>query len=298
LLTGRALDDDRLQAQQRRDDWTRGLGGPKRVVELTWDEYNALSPERQAAIDINTAFVNAARNDAAAREATPQRTGDAAYTETVKRLFGEDGGSDLYAPETVALLNKLELSDTQTGDLDNYLNFSSLIGRQQFDAFGADPQAVSRALGLNLQDTAEGVAQNTSTPAEQAAARLYQRAPRVMAEVLQRGQTLLEAATGTRSSGVNPTAQTELDEMFDYLAQRGTYHVVTDEELANSAQYFQTTYGLSPEQLAEYFDHRLRGTVYGQVASLGNTPVPLGKMDGVDYITPDEFRTRYLRGAQ
>lgn len=97
------------------------------VEAMTWEKYNALPEKQKAAIDFNTALVRAVRRDTNLQErykATDQEK--ATYGEAVESMFGEDGGSDIYAPETVALLKQIEFDDT-SADLDDFLGLHSAI---------------------------------------------------------------------------------------------------------------------------------------------------------------------------
>mgnify|MGYP000370241441 CR=1 FL=1 len=80
----------------------------KQTEPMTWEDYNALTPLRRSAVDYNTSLTRAVRRDRQMQdEYSPGDQQREAYDKTVARLFGEDGGSDWYAPETVALLQQI-----------------------------------------------------------------------------------------------------------------------------------------------------------------------------------------------
>lgn len=94
------------------------------VHRLTSEAYNALKPRAKAAVDFNTALVNAARKDrrlnrtGAYEDVTDEQL--AAYNENLTEALGQGRGSKLYAPETLALVNQLKITDPKA-DLDDFL---------------------------------------------------------------------------------------------------------------------------------------------------------------------------------
>lgn len=101
----------------------------EQVDRLTPEEYNALSPRQRAAVDYNTLLATAVKKDLN-RQDRYAKLGDAAhdrYDKSVKQMFGEDGGSDLYAPETMAVLRQLKIGKDEAADLDDYLNLKVAI---------------------------------------------------------------------------------------------------------------------------------------------------------------------------
>lgn len=123
--------------QREGDRKTLGLGGGKdfkpskdtEVKQLTWDEYNKLTPAQRGAIDFNTMLVQASRKDRKANardEYKPTAEQQKTYDVAVKDMFGPDGGSDLYAPETLAMLQQIKYKD-QRGDLDDFLSLKTAI---------------------------------------------------------------------------------------------------------------------------------------------------------------------------
>lgn len=106
---------------------------PRRVYEMTWDQYNALKPQQRAAIDWNTLLVRAREKDRKLDYENEALDGGVSpkemerYTETMGEMFGPDKGSDIYAPETLALLEKMEYKSTGT-DFDEFLNLQAAVG--------------------------------------------------------------------------------------------------------------------------------------------------------------------------
>jgi hypothetical protein len=104
------------------------------LEEMTADKYYSLSPRQRAAVDFNTALSTAVRKDkhrqddyAEELKTDPQAKQERkTYSMAVEKMFGEEGGSKLYAPETVALLDQLRIKDT-AADLDQYLGLKVAI---------------------------------------------------------------------------------------------------------------------------------------------------------------------------
>jgi hypothetical protein len=103
---------------------------PEKLREMTEEQYYDLSPDQRAAVDFNTMLSTAVNKDERRREHGKyddiSKQHQMNYDATVGRLFGEEGGSDLYAPETVAVLSQLELKD-KSADLDDYLQLKVAI---------------------------------------------------------------------------------------------------------------------------------------------------------------------------
>lgn len=100
----------------------------EQLKQLTPDEYAKLSTRQRAAVDFNTLLSTAVKKDLNRQDryanVDPQQK--ATYEESVKNMFGADHGSDLYAPETMAVLRQLKIDDP-TDDLDDYLGMKVAI---------------------------------------------------------------------------------------------------------------------------------------------------------------------------
>jgi hypothetical protein len=121
----------------------------KQVERMTQEEYAALTPAQRSAVDFNALLVNAVRKDRNADYGTPSEREQKRYDNNVRQIFGTDGGSDQYAPETVAVLKSIGYDGTTTlgrseksttghgsaegseevsvADLDDFLNLSAGI---------------------------------------------------------------------------------------------------------------------------------------------------------------------------
>lgn len=96
---------------------------------LSWEAYDALSKGERAIVDFNSDFLDARDKDLKNQEAykksvTPvQRE---RYTETTADLFGMQGGSEVYAPNVVSLLDSVNANATGQ-DLDEWLNLDRVL---------------------------------------------------------------------------------------------------------------------------------------------------------------------------
>lgn len=106
-------------------------GKPKvrKSYEMTWDDYQALPDSKRAAIDFNTMLVDAREKDLNTDyEEHPELK--ATYEEAVTQMFGEDGGSATYAPETMAVLQQIDfkpIDGAKGDDLDDFLGLKVAI---------------------------------------------------------------------------------------------------------------------------------------------------------------------------
>jgi hypothetical protein len=137
-------------------------GGEVTSQALTWEAYNKLNPQAKAAIDFNTALIEA-------READFKINGEVAsgktsvddkvrseYDTTVKKLFGDQRGSDVYAPNTVNLLKDIDL--TAVGqDLDEFLSLERGVALDELRDVTKlpTPQLPVQAQGGGLGDVNE-----------------------------------------------------------------------------------------------------------------------------------------------
>ncbi|QIN93921.1 hypothetical protein SEA_HANNABELLA_38 [Microbacterium phage Hannabella] len=251
---------------QQRDTWGSSLGGPQNEVkELTWDEYDALSPSQRAAVDANTMLVNAIKSDLSTG-ALAADSKDDVYAATVNELFGETGGSDTYAPNTVMALSQLGLADTENGDLDNYLTQSALINEQDLASIGKG----------EFSDTARG--QQTKLFSE--------RALTSISETLSSGYGILSGV------GAADPQSTELNDLFEMLSTRGNYEQLQDNDVSEiMGMFLAENPAIDEGTLTRYFEDRLNAYDYGTAA--GQTP-SLGSGEPNLYITPAEFRGRYF----
>ena len=116
------------------------ISSPGVQERMTQEAYDALSPDARAAVDFNGMLAQAIQKDKAlgftdsdksgsislkeARDAT-NRTG---YSTAYQRIFGREADDNTtYAPNTMALLNTMDLRDKSGGDIREYLDGSGFV---------------------------------------------------------------------------------------------------------------------------------------------------------------------------
>lgn len=127
-----------LQTAERRQR-VEALGGVKftrkerkagEVEPMTLEAYNDLDPQARAAVDFNTMLVRSVRRDRSMADTyRPSPEQRELYDEAVENMFGDDGGSNRYAPETLAVLRQIRFKD-ETSDLDDFLDLRAAITKR------------------------------------------------------------------------------------------------------------------------------------------------------------------------
>lgn len=114
-----------------------------RAYTLSWDEYNKLSKDQRAAVDFNTMLLQAREKDLNTNyEAKAGGGPNAEYDAAVERMFGERGGSDTYAPETMAVLRSIDYK--ASGEtLDDFLNLDAAVSAKEMKDFEIAPVEAS-----------------------------------------------------------------------------------------------------------------------------------------------------------
>lgn len=121
---------------------------PVESYTLTSKQYNALSPEQRAAVDFNTQLVAAREKDLNTEYHATDKQREQ-YHKEVTRLFGNDGGSYRYAPETLGLLEQIKLKPDAGQDMDNYLGLEAAVDIKELPKTGSSE--LGGALGDVLQ---------------------------------------------------------------------------------------------------------------------------------------------------
>jgi hypothetical protein len=265
--------------------------------EMSVDAYLTLTPMQRAAVDANTALVQAAEQDVASwakQQVAGKAIDDKQYLDQVKGKFGDTGGSDTYAPRTMAVLEDLGLN-LQGKDLDQYLNHSALVTDADLKLLGAN---------ANAPTGEDPRLQNATDFAKAASTRL--------SETLASGQTLLDSLrtssdTGKQLFGAPATAapigfshnerDADLAQAFDIFAQARSQQDLTPERVGGVYNELQTKYNITPNEVAQYFETRLQSNEYLNTAE--GTDVTLGGVNSkVEYLSPQDFRSKYLKRGE
>lgn len=296
-----------------------GVGEPnkvplrKKVDRMTVEEYNALTPIQRAAVDFNGMLYTAVKRDKAMRGdylASPSEKDE--YDKTVEAMFGPDGGSKRYAPETVAVLAQIGYKD-DSGDLDDYLGLRAAVREKDLkflaDSSDGPSEPATQFFGDPAVPTRQPEGLNEARLDRVGLARDLAAKTRLMQEQLVKGAQLLQSinltargerefltekfggnpldvtpegvgyAPGAFDEAGNPTdLNSYYQSAFDHLAQgdMGTLDSLKT-DLANS-NISQQEY----DGFWAYADSRSKNADrYG--ALLGYSP-------GMTYTSPEEFR--------
>ena len=137
----------RPEMREAKDKVEYGKERTRRTVALSWEDYQKLSQDQRAAVDFNTLLVKAREKDLNTDyQQTPGQ--QAEYDKAVKEMFGADGGSETYAPETVSVLRQIDYQDTGE-DLDNFLGLKTAISARELKDFDAEVEKVTIPMPLS-----------------------------------------------------------------------------------------------------------------------------------------------------
>lgn len=273
-----------------------------KVKRMTYEQYAALDPMEKAAIDFNTMLVRAVRKDKHNQEEyDPTPAEVTTYDDTVERLFGEDRGSKLYAPETLGVLDQIKFRD-ESADLDDFLKLKAAITKRDLKNIEAP----------SLDFISEGL---QPAPTEPAPARadltqmLASRTQLMLQESLDRGNQLLQTTQQTAAVNRNE-AVTLLGGFANTPAAAPGYGAAVDEAGHKTMDgYFQESLeALARDESARdastdkiLSDMRATLSRPGEFekflayadsfsANAQRFDDSLGAVEGVQYRTPEQFR--------
>jgi len=254
----------------------REFQNPVTVRELSQDEWNALSPEKQKSVIANFAIYQAAQED---KKVSPTATHEEGYDDAVNAIFTENGGSDKYAPNTIKVLQELGYTNPEA-DLDNFLDGSALAN--EADINGTDTSRTSK-IRQGVFDGL-GTASGLNGPDLQSA--------------LEAGSSILDsirdsstvgsdlktyAGLAPKDSGIPAERESALQNVLTGMASKSVWdRVQTDPETNNAlrADLEDAMAGLDPSAVAAYFDKTYKGQT------------------GDDkFMSYDDFAKNWLRGA-
>lgn len=260
------------RGEQAARDATNMSGNYREGDALTPEEYAALTPRQRALVDFNTALIAAVKADRELTGGTP----DAAYEKSVKDMFGADGGSSTYAPNTVLLLEEMGIEQVGTGDLDNFLQLKA--GATLDEIRGMTEETASTLTGTELTPETDA-----TTRRQVNSLQISEAAMQTLSETLMRGQNLLAVARGEEgNSSFMPTTQNgaDLAELFDFSVQG----VLTDEEFQNAVWELGQR-GVDSQTVARYLESRLQQLDYLD---------PESGIDTAALLPPADYRSRYF----
>lgn len=273
----------------------------KDVKPLTEEQYLKLPERQRAAVDFNTLLTDAVRKDLRRQDDYEESTSKqqrGSYDKAVKNMFGEDRGSDIYAPETMAVLRQLNIKDG-ADDLDDYLGLKVAITADDLKDVTEQQPVMEQAL------------QGTASPGEQTRETLLERVTDRTVELqdrLAQGNKMLQSfkasagadlkgdlvrlgglsthigtpALGFAPGKFNPEtgAPQDLSGYFQNAFDRISSHDGDPKELMS-----MVAADLHPDELQQfmaYADARTRNSqLYG---------APMGPEEKGSYTSPQEFR--------
>lgn len=107
------------------------------TTQLSWKQYDKLSPDQKAAVDFNSRLVEARELDLKMKGhqeflIPPEKL--AQYEEDVQKMFGSEGGSDTIGIHTVELLKSINFKAVGQ-DLDEYLSLERSVDVDELKTF-------------------------------------------------------------------------------------------------------------------------------------------------------------------
>jgi hypothetical protein len=261
------------------------------VTKMTWEEYQALPEKQRAAVDFNTMLVQAVRKDKGNQKLYEEHTTDQqekTYNAAVERIFGEDRGSDLYAPETVAVLKKIKFRDTEA-DLDDFLNLNAAITTEDLSHLKtmAGPTAFEAKASPAQLDAAQ-LAENLAGSTQEMEAALVKGN-----QVLKNVTTLAREDRGALLSqlGAAPTIATSNGPGYG-VSDRDKFFQMTLEALVNPANAKARDKILADAQTEMQPGDMQRFMNYANQRSLDalNFNIPLTQQRYEGAYTPDQWR--------
>jgi len=273
----------------------------KRTDEMTDAEYNALTPRQRAAVDFNTMLTDAVRHDKQHQgwydeniNPLERRTYDAAVT----KMFGEDRGSDLYAPETMAVLRQVfgtEQGADENGALSDYTSLKATIKAKDLNSGVLAP-------GTPADDTRNvRVAEDTNLVESDRQTLIdnLARGTQAMERVLARGNALLASPSiqfaltserlqdmqrlGAMEPGIKATLGYGQDEVSGYFQQ--AFDILSDPKNQAKKDDILGTMNseLSPEEFKAFLAYADNRSLMAQ-----RYKIPLGQSKNL--LTADQFR--------
>lgn len=273
-----------------------------KVDVMTWDEYNALPSAERAAVDFNTMLVRAVRRDKNLQaEYDPNKEQRATYDKAVEKMFGQDGGSDEYAPETMAVLRQIHFADSAS-DLDDFLGLKAAITAKDLKGYdqaptnlltesvaaAANPIQVDRTslnqvLVQGTQHMQDAVAKTHDLLATMNQTSLVDRnedVSRFLGGIAKGPADMLGfGAPKVDESGAPADVNTYFQQMFDVVASGAK---------SRDDAFTAMSKDLSPSEVDAFLQYANQRS-----GNAARYDVALGDAKGVKYKTPEEFRKMF-----
>jgi hypothetical protein len=264
---------------------------------MTQAAYDQLTPLQRSAVDFNTNLVRAVRKDRKLQdEYAPTDQQMATYDKDVEKMFGPDGTSDLYAPETMAVLRQIDFHDDSAA-LDDFLSLDAAIHARDLKDLGplktvinpATPPAKARRredvplenAATDRSDLMYGLARNTQS----------------MEHALVRGNQMLQSIQAVAAVERNddlgfiggvanepPTMPGYGSSDKDAYYQKA-FDMLAAKDADKDAILAALNTDLHPDQFQEFLAYADNRSANAERYHIG-----LGATEGVDYRTPEQFR--------
>lgn len=124
-------------------------------ARLTWKEYDRLSDDQKKAVDFNGLLVDAREKDLRSTQGPWSEEKLKQYQQDVTDMFGESGGSDTIAINTVALLKSIDFQAVGQ-DLDDYLSLDRAITADELKDFKLSNEPVVQGTPASVYQTTQG----------------------------------------------------------------------------------------------------------------------------------------------
>lgn len=271
----------------------------RKSKEMSWDDYLGLSDRARAAVDFNTMLVQARQKDLRS-DYEPNDAQREVYDKAVERMFGEEGVSETFAPETLALLNDVGFKETDAkrfDDLDDFLGLSAALTAKDIEKLGNLNPSPIVGKGSNQMDLSLGGLVEVEQPTEtnRDVATMLAAGTADIEEALTRGNQVLEnwklVSAGTRN------------ETLSFYGGTPNKLASPDIRLGENDEYFQLAFNTLADatngpEVMELIRKDLGERDFGRFVAYADTKsqysldqqVGLGGDPAVQYRSPDEFR--------
>lgn len=270
---------------------------------LSNSEYNALTDRQRAAVNENGELYNAVKADLSHQDRYANVSDDkrAAYNKLSEDMFGKDGGSKTYAPETLALLEQLDLKDP-AARLDDYLQLKAAITSDDLGALAttanrgraaiANPEFQDRAGYVNqFADSSEALIERLSQKTESMLGGYGHAASQGRSQEVQNlgGIGKIESAGigfGEGSGNAHTNAKDiQFQKYYEALAVKGDYVLPDGTKLTDQQVLDDMKKVLPQNELNEFLGYADRRS-----GNAEDYHLHLGITDKAQYRSPEEFR--------
>lgn len=273
----------------------------RKAREMSWDDYLGLGDKARAAVDFNTLLIQAREKDLKSDYEYNDMQREV-YDNAVERMFGEEGGSETFAPETLALLNDIKFEQTDAkrfDDLDDFLGLSAALTAKDIERLGSlntAPLVPAGEMELSVPSMLNGSFEGGGTNATaQEVSTALAAGTQDLQEALTRGNQVLENWRMVAASTRNET--------LSFYGGTPNKLASPDIRLGANDEYFQMAFNTLADaangpEVVELIRKDLGDKAFLRFMAFADTKskysqdlgVGLGGDPSVQYRTPDDFR--------